>query len=128
VKRKNIDELLTELTDAKASANKLISVIVPVYNVAPYLEQCLNSVVNQTYPNLEIIVVNDGSNDSSGEICQNFALKYDNIKYFGLETNMGLSYARNYGIDKSSGSLIGFVDSDDWIEEAMYSTLYKTMV
>ena len=101
-----------------------ISVIIPVYNVSQYLEKCLDSVLKQTYDNIEILLINDASTDNSGEICKNYSLKNNNIRYFDLEKNMGLSYARNIGIDNATGSLIGFVDSYDWIEETMYEILY----
>ena len=100
--------------------NKLISVIVPVYNTAPYLERCVNSILAQTYAHIEIILINDGSTDNSMEIIENLATNNKNIKYFNLENNYGLSYARNIGIESSEGDYIGFVDSDDWIEITMY--------
>jgi len=104
-----------------------ISVIVPVYNSEAYLEKCLNSIVNQTYPNLEIIIINDCSTDNSGEICKKFQHEYGNIKYFELEENRGVSHARNLGLENASGPLIGFVDSDDWAEKDMFQTLYETL-
>ena len=93
----------------------LISVIVPVYNVEKYLEKCLNSLVNQTYQNIEIIVVDDGSTDNSGRIADDFALKYDIIKVIHTK-NGGLSAARNVGIENAGGEYIAFVDSDDWVD------------
>ena len=104
-----------------------ISIIIPVYNAYKYLDRCLSSVVNQTYPNTEIILINDCSIDNSNEICQNFLNRHDNICYYELNENKGVSYVRNFGIKKASGSLIGFVDSDDWIDKNMYSLLYQTM-
>lgn len=101
-----------------------ISVIVPVYNVEQYLEQCLDSIILQDYNNLEIIVVNDGSTDTSGQICDRYAQKDNRIKVIHQE-NQGLSGARNTGLTHSTGELISFIDSDDWIEQGMYSTISK---
>ena len=94
---------------------KIISVIVPVYNVEPYLRECLDSIVNQTYKALEILVIDDGSTDGSGSICDEYKKKDDRIRVFHTE-NRGLSAARNLGLDEARGEFIGFVDSDDWIE------------
>lgn len=99
-----------------------ISVIVPVYKVEPYLRKCLNSIVNQTYQNLEIILVDDGSPDSCGAICDEYAAGDRRIKVIH-QANGGLSAARNVGIDIATGDYIGFVDSDDWIELDMYEYL-----
>ncbi len=104
---------------------KLISVIVPVYNTAPYLNHCIDSILLQTYPNIEIIIVNDGSNDSSGKIIENIVNEHQNIKYIELPMNQGLSAARNIGLEVATGDYIGFVDSDDWIEDSMYEVLYN---
>jgi len=92
----------------------LLSVIIPVYNVAPYLEQCLDSVINQTYQNLEIICINDGSTDNSLEILERYKKKDKRIKVFSTE-NRGLSSARNLGLDSATGELVAFVDSDDFL-------------
>ncbi len=105
----------------------LISIIVPVYNVKNYLKKCLDSLVNQTYKNLEIIVVNDGSDDGSEEICNEYARKYDFIQVIEKE-NGGLSDARNCGIRAATGEYIGFVDSDDWIENDMYQSLIEVII
>ena len=94
----------------------LVSAIVPVYNVAPYLEQCLNSIVNQTYRNLEIILVDDGSTDESGAICDRYAEQDSRIRVVH-QKNKGLSGARNSGLDIASGEYIIFIDSDDYIWE-----------
>lgn len=104
--------------------NDKISVIIPVYNVAPYLEKCLDSVCGQTYPNLEIIVVDDGSTDLSGKICDEYALRDPRIVVIHKE-NGGLADARNVGLSVAGGAYIGFVDSDDWIEKDMYERLYR---
>lgn len=92
----------------------LVSVIVPVYNVEKYLARCLNSIVNQTYQNIEIILVNDGSTDASGEICRQYAQRDARIRLFTQE-NQGQSVARNVGLDHMRGEYIVFVDSDDYI-------------
>lgn len=105
----------------------LISVIVPVYNVEEYLPKCLDSIINQTYKNIEIIIVNDGSTDKSGIICDEYANKDIRIKVIHKE-NGGLSDARNRGIDIANGDYIGFVDSDDYIAEDMYEYLYDFAV
>ena len=101
----------------------MISVIIPVYNVEPYLRKCLDSVVNQTYRNLEILVIDDGSTDGSGAICDEYASDR-RMRIFHTE-NRGLSCARNLGLDEAKGEWIGFVDSDDWIEPDMYEALLK---
>ena len=101
-----------------------ITVIVPVYNVENYLEKCLDSLINQTYKNLEIIVINDGSTDNSGEICQEYAQKDNRIVYIEKE-NGGQAEARNIGLDRMTGSYVTFVDSDDWVEVDYVETLYK---
>ena len=105
----------------------LISVIVPVYNVEDYLDRCINSIINQTYKNLEIILVDDGSTDSSGRKCDDFALKDDRIKVLHKE-NGGVSSARNAGLDVATGDYIGFVDSDDTIESNMYELLFNNAI
>lgn len=102
----------------------LISVIVPIYNVEQYLERCVNSICNQTYKNLEIILVDDESPDNCGKMCDEFALKDSRVKVIH-QKNKGLSGARNSGIDIAKGEYIGFVDSDDYIDETMYETLYN---
>lgn len=104
-----------------------ISVIVPVYNVELYLEQCIDSILNQTYTNIEILLIDDGSTDSSGTICEKYSKKYDNVKTFHKE-NGGLMSAWKYGVEYASGQYIGFVDSDDWIDEDMYETLLDAIL
>lgn len=103
---------------------KKVSVIVPVYNVEKYLEKCLNSLVNQTLEDIEILVVNDGSQDNSQQIIEEFQIQYpERIKSFQKE-NGGLSDARNYGLDRISGEFVGFVDSDDYVSETMFEEMY----
>lgn len=104
-----------------------ITVIVPVYNVENYLNKCLDSLINQTYKNLEIIVINDGSTDNSGEICQEYAQKDNRIIYIEKE-NGGLSDARNVGLDKMTGSYVTFIYSDDWVELDYVEILYKKII
>ena len=104
-----------------------ITVIVPVYNVESYLRKCLDSIIAQTYKNIEIIVVNDGSTDASGEICKEFVEIDHRIIYIEQE-NAGLSAARNTGLENMSGAYVTFVDSDDWIEQDYVETLYKKIV
>jgi glycosyltransferase involved in cell wall biosynthesis len=101
---------------------KLISVIVPVYNVREYLNQSVDSIINQSYKNLEIILVDDGSTDSSGELCDEYAKRDSRIKIIHKE-NGGLSDARNAGVDIATGYYVGFVDSDDIIDRDMYAIL-----
>jgi len=103
-----------------------ISIIIPVYNVEPYIRKCLDSVVNQTYTNLEIICVNDGSTDASGKICDEYAKKDTRIKVFHKE-NGGLSTALNVGLKNFTGDYLGFVDSDDWAEPDMFEVLHKIL-
>lgn len=101
---------------------KKISVIVPVYNVEKYLSQCLDSIIHQTYKNLEIILVDDGSTDSSGLICDNYSQKDKRIKIIH-KCQGGLSDARNAGLKIATGEYISFIDSDDFIDKNMYSIL-----
>lgn len=100
----------------------LISIIVPVYKVEPYLRRCLDSIVNQTYSNLEIILVNDGSPDGCPQICDEYAALDNRIIVIHKE-NGGLSDARNAGLDICKGEYISFVDSDDWVEQSYIETL-----
>lgn len=105
----------------------LISVIVPVYKVEKYIERCLNSIVNQTYRNLEIILIDDGSPDNCPQICDKWAVKDSRIKVIH-QNNTGLSGARNAALRIASGYYITFVDSDDWIELDMYEFLLNLAV
>lgn len=102
----------------------LISVIIPVYNVEKYLPQCIESVINQTYKNLEIILVDDGSSDNSGKICNQYAESDSRIKVIHKQ-NDGVSKARNDGIEISTGELIYFLDSDDWIDLCLFEEIIK---
>ena len=104
--------------DKCVNKNDLISVIVPVYNMEQYMERCVNSIINQTYHNLEIILVDDGSTDHSTAMCDEYALRDERIKVVH-KPNGGLSDARNAGLAVVSGNYVGYVDSDDWIEPQM---------
>ena len=99
-----------------------VSVIIPVYNAEKYLEKCIESVVNQTLKDIEIILINDGSTDGSEEICKKY-LSDERVIYYSKE-NEGLAAARQDGIERASGEYIGFVDSDDWVEPDMYEKMY----
>ena len=100
-----------------------ISIIVPIYNVELYLEKCINSILNQTFKNFELLLVNDGSTDNSGEICDKYARVDNRIKVIHKE-NGGLSSARNEGLKNALGEYFAFVDSDDYIDYRMYETLF----
>lgn len=108
----------------KNDSDVLISIIVPVYNVEKYLEMCVDSIITQTYSNLEIILVDDGSTDKSGEICDVYAEKDRRIQVIHKE-NGGLSDARNAGLEIACGEYIGFVDSDDYIESDMFEQMFR---
>lgn len=105
----------------------LLSVIVPVYNVEPYLSECVNSILNQTYKNFEVILVDDGSTDNSGELCDRFAEKDLRVRVIHKK-NGGLSSARNIGVGESKGEYICFVDSDDMISSDYLKILYENAV
>lgn len=107
--------------------NELVSVIVPVYNVDQYLRYCIDSILNQTYQKLEILLIDDGSTDSSGTICDEYASKDARVKVFHQQ-NAGPSVARNCGLDHANGKYIGFIDSDDIIHPKMYEALHESLV
>lgn len=102
--------------------NPLISIIIPVYNVKQYLKRCVDSVIAQTYRNIEIIIVDDGSTDGSDLLCDEIKAVDNRIEVYHKQ-NGGLSSARNFGIDKAKGEYIGFIDSDDYIDKDMYEIL-----
>lgn len=110
----------------KVMVERMISIIIPVYNVKPYLEKCIYSVLNQTYHNIEILLVDDGSSDGSERICDEFALRDERIKVFHKK-NGGASSARNLGLAHAKGEYIGFVDGDDYILDTMYEDLLGYM-
>ena len=104
-----------------------VSIIVPVYNVEEYLARCLDSLVNQSLKDIEIIVVNDGSPDNSQKIIDDYCKKYKNVKSF-IKENGGLSDARNFGIEKAQGEYIAFLDSDDYVTTDMYMEMYNKAI
>lgn len=103
---------------------ELISIIVPIYNVEKYLRICLDSIEHQTYSNIEVLLINDGSPDASGEICQEYVARDSRFHYFEKE-NGGLSDTRNYGIARAKGKFLTFIDSDDWVEPTYIEDLYN---
>lgn len=122
-----VDSLIEFLhKENKQNKKPLISIIVPCYNVENYLSECVDSLVNQSYRNTEILLIDDGSTDKTADIAQKYAAEYENVKYFYRE-NGGLSAARNSGIELAKGEYLAFVDSDDWLDlqyvEKMYAAL-----
>ena len=117
----NEDRTLYKIND-----DLLISVIIPVYNAENYLEQCLNSIKNQTYKNFEVIIVNDGSKDNTEVICKRFLEDDSRFRYFSKE-NGGVSSARNFGLDNANGHYITFIDGDDWVEHNHLEILIKSI-
>lgn len=109
------------------NGGELISIVVPIYNVEKYLRMCLDSIEQQTYSNIEVLLINDGSPDSSGEICQEYVARDSRFRYFEKE-NGGLSDARNYGIERSNGMYLTFVDSDDWLSLTYVEDLYQAAI
>jgi raffinose-raffinose alpha-galactotransferase len=103
----------------------LVSVIIPVFNVEQYIERCVESVINQEYKNIEIILVDDGSTDQSGMLCDELATKDERIHVIHKK-NGGLSSARNSGLEHASGEWVTFIDSDDWVTEDYVSGMYNT--
>ena len=105
---------------------EIITIVVPIYNVEKYLKRCLDSICSQTYKNLEIILVDDGSKDNSGKICDDYAKNDSRIIVIHKE-NGGVSSARNFGLDKASGKYISFVDSDDYMQNDMIEKMYNNI-
>lgn len=101
-----------------------ITVVVPIYNSDRFLERCIRSVINQTFQDIEVLLINDGSNDKSGQICDKYAEKDSRITVYHKK-NQGVSSARNLAIDKAKGEYICFVDSDDEIDKCMLEELHK---
>ena len=106
---------------------ELISVIVPIYDIEKYLNKCIESIVNQSYENLEIILIDDGSTDESGKICDKWKEKDGRIKVIHKE-NGGLSDARNVGIENSTGEILYFIDGDDYIDFDIIDNLYFSLL
>ena len=105
---------------------ELISIIVPVYNIENYLDKCIESIVHQTYKNLEILLIDDGSTDHSGKKCDEWAKKDKRIRVIHKK-NGGVSSARNIGLEKAKGEYIGFVDGDDFVNKKMYEEMHRQM-
>lgn len=112
--------------NSNASNQPLISVIVPVYNIIPYLPRCVESLRKQTYRNLEILLIDDGSTDDTPALCDRLAEEDARIRVFHKE-NGGPSSARNYGLEQARGEYVGFVDSDDYVDADMYERLYRAI-
>ena len=109
------------------NCDKKISIIIPAYNIAPYLPRCLDSVLEQTYTNLEIIVVDDGSKDDTRAVIEEYAER-DNRIVPVYKENTGVSDTRNKGLDVATGDYIGFIDGDDYIEKNMYEVLMSNAI
>lgn len=107
--------------------NSELCIVVPIYNVQEQLRICLDSIMNQSYKNIELILIDDASTDYSPNIIKEYAEKYENIKPVFLNENHGVGYVRNYGMDMSEGKYIGFIDGDDWIDVDYYQALLLSM-
>lgn len=107
--------------------NSLLTVIIPVFNTEQYLDRCLESVVNQTEHELDIIIINDGSTDDSERVINKYISKHKNINYIKLKDNIGVGNARNIGIENSKAKYITFIDSDDWVDIAFYKKMLHTI-
>ena len=114
--------MMSELKEENKDKQTTVSIIVPVFNVKDYLERCLNSIREQTYENIEVILIDDGSNDGSEVICDLYAAKDARIQTYH-QGNCGLSAARNFGLQHATGNYVAFVDSDDWVETDMIEKL-----
>ena len=113
--------------DGAKDREDLISVIIPVYNKEKYLRKCLDSVLAQTYGNIEVLLVDDASSDKSRDICDEYAKKDGRISVIYLEKNRGASHARNVGLDRAEGEFFCFVDADDYTEKDMLRRLYDNL-
>ena len=119
--------MLNKDFDLKGIDAPLISVVVPIFNVQDYLRECIDSILGQTYKNIEIILVDDGSNDDCPQICDEYKLKDERISVIHKE-NGGLSDARNKGLEFSTGEYICFIDSDDYIDCKFIEKLFKLVI
>lgn len=115
------------MSQPEKQGQELISIIVPVYNVEKYVERCIKTLTQQTYKNIEIIIIDDGTPDNAGIICDELSKKDERIKVIH-QKNQGLSGARNTGIEEARGKYLLFVDSDDWVHEDMVEVLYHLLV
>ncbi len=106
--------------------NELISIIIPVYNAAKYLPRCIDSLLAQTYKNIEVVLVNDSSKDDSAKVCEEYAKKDSRVKFYSKQ-NEGAGMARNYGIAKANGELLGFCDADDYVGIEMYEKMLQAI-
>ena len=106
----------------------LVSVIVPIYNQERYLEQCVKSLLHQTYPYLEIILVNNGSKDRSGAICKKFARQDRRVRVLEIKENLSAGNGRNTGLDAAAGEYISFVDGDDWVRPEFIEKLLRALL
>ena len=107
--------------------NPLISLVIPVYNVEKYLDKCMESVLAQTYDNYEVILVDDGSTDNSGKMCDEYAERDSRVTVYH-QKNSGVSVARNVGIENAKGEFISFIDSDDWVDESYLEKLVNAQI
>ena len=121
---KSYESFISVMSDSVMYSQSLISIIVPIYNVENYLRMCLDSIEHQTYSNIEVLLINDGSPDSSGEICQEYVARDSRFRYFE-KGNGGLSDARNYGVARAKGKFLTFIDSDDWVEATYIEDMYQ---
>ena len=103
---------------------ELVSIIIPVYNSELFLERCIKSILTQDYKNFELLLIDDGSKDLSGKICDDFSIMDERVVVYHKKNN-GVSNARNFGIDQCKGKYVVFVDSDDWVENNYISNLYN---
>ena len=125
--KSELDKILEQIEKYQREAHtELISIIVPIYNTEKYLGQCLDSIINQSYTNFEVLLINDGSTDSSGMICQEYVARDSRFRYFEKD-NGGVASARNLGLERSSGAYITFIDSDDWVEFNYLDVLYTAL-
>lgn len=119
-------EILIWYDKGQVMEEELISIVIPVYNGEQYLKRCIDSVINQTYRNLDVIIINDGSSDHTREICEQYAFKDERIRFIE-QINHGVSYTRKYGIRLAKGKYVGFVDADDFIDKDLFGQMHDIM-